>query len=77
MTTYTADMVLLTRLRRWRERKGFTQAELAEAAGITRAALSRLENCQAPPKPSNLRRLAKALDLKPEDLSDPEEIGPH
>jgi transcriptional regulator with XRE-family HTH domain len=65
-------VVLLTRLRWWRERKGFTQAELAESAGITRAALSRLENLQAPPRASTLRALAKALKLKPEDLSEPQ-----
>jgi len=70
-TSYTEVVVLLTRLRAWRERKGFSQEELAEKAGITRAALSRLENCHAPPRPGTLKRLAVALELKPEDLSDP------
>jgi transcriptional regulator with XRE-family HTH domain len=69
---YTPSMVLLlTRLRALRERKGLTQAELAAAAGITRGSLGRPENLKGPPRPPTTRRLARALGVKPEDLSDP------
>ena len=68
---YTLGVVLLTRLRALRERKGLTQAELAARAGITRGSLGRLENLQGPPRPPTTRRLAKALGVKPEDLSEP------
>ena len=54
----------------WRERKALSQQELAEKAGITRAALSRIESAQAEPHPRNVRKLARALGLEPEDLMD-------
>jgi transcriptional regulator with XRE-family HTH domain len=68
---YPARVVRLTRLRLWRERKALSQQELAERAGITRAALSRIESGQAEPHPRTTRKLAKALGLQPDDLMEP------
>jgi transcriptional regulator with XRE-family HTH domain len=67
-SVYSSRVVRLTRLRKWRERKAFSQQELAERAHITRAALSRIESGAAEPHPRTIRKLAQALGVQPEDL---------
>lgn len=71
MSTSTQRVVYLKRLKYWRERRAMTQAELSEKAGITAAALSRLENSQAQPRPSTTRKLAEVLDVEPGVLMGP------
>jgi Zn-dependent peptidase ImmA (M78 family)/DNA-binding XRE family transcriptional regulator len=51
-----------------RRARGLTQPEVAEAAGITQAALSRYENDQRTPEPEVLARLASALEVTPQLL---------
>ena len=55
----------------WRERRALTQQELADLAGITRVALSRIESGQAEPMAKTIRRLAHALNVQVDDLMDP------
>lgn len=64
-------MVKLQRLRQVRERKVLTQAQLAERAGISRVALSKIESCASDPYPTTIRKLAAALGVDPEDLMEP------
>jgi transcriptional regulator with XRE-family HTH domain len=45
-----------------------TQVELAERAGLTTAAVARIERDEAEPRPSTLRKLAEALNVQPRDL---------
>jgi transcriptional regulator with XRE-family HTH domain len=45
-----------------------TQVELAERAGLTTAAVARIERDEAQPRPSTLRKLAEALNVQPRDL---------
>jgi transcriptional regulator with XRE-family HTH domain len=45
-----------------------TQAELAEKAGLTTAAVARIERDEAEPRPSTLRKLAGALNVQPREL---------
>ena len=45
-----------------------SQRGLAKTAGITQAALFRLETGETDPRLSTLRRLAKALDVNVADL---------
>ena len=52
------------RLKRLRERKGLTQEELAEKAGLSRGYVSRLEIGRHDPPLSLVRKLAKALRVK-------------
>ncbi len=47
-----------------REAHGMTQRALASRAGITQAALFRLESGATDPRLSTLRRLAKALGVR-------------
>jgi transcriptional regulator with XRE-family HTH domain len=52
-------------IHRFRERLGYTQLELAVAAGISRPHLANIEAGRKPLSNIHLARIAKALDLKP------------
>ena len=56
-------------LRRLREDRLLTQAELAERAGIALSSLVRIENDQVDPRFSSIRKLARALDADPKELT--------
>jgi len=56
-------------LRRLREDRLLTQAELAERAGIALSSLVRIENDQVDPRFSSIRKLARALDVNPRELT--------
>jgi transcriptional regulator with XRE-family HTH domain len=55
-------------LRYWRLRKALTQADLAQLTGLDMATISQIETGKRSPRPSTLRKLAKALDVKPAEL---------
>jgi transcriptional regulator with XRE-family HTH domain len=56
------------RLKRLRTLNALTQAELAEKAGLTTAAVARIERDEAEPRPTTLRKLASALGVQPREL---------
>jgi transcriptional regulator with XRE-family HTH domain len=51
-----------------RQARGWSQAELAERAGISRPYLARLETGRQDPRVSVLLRIARALKLTTNDL---------
>jgi XRE family transcriptional regulator, regulator of sulfur utilization len=55
-------------VRELRTLSALTQEELADRAGITATALSRIERNEAEPRPSTLRKLAAALGVEPREL---------
>jgi transcriptional regulator with XRE-family HTH domain len=55
-------------LKRLRTLNALTQEELANKAGLTPAAVARIERNEAEPRPSTLRKLAAALDVKPAQI---------
>ena len=55
-------------VRELRTLSALTQEELADRAGITPTALSRIERNEAEPRPSTLRKLAAALGVEPREL---------
>jgi transcriptional regulator with XRE-family HTH domain len=55
-------------LKRLRTLNALTQVELANKAGLTPAAVARIERNEAEPRPSTLRKLAAALDVKPAQI---------
>jgi transcriptional regulator with XRE-family HTH domain len=57
----------LTKLRDWRQMSGMSQEELARRAGLSHAAISRIE-CGAGCTPATARKLAYALNLEIPDL---------
>lgn len=58
---------VIPNLRRWREHALLTQKELAEQAGVSRPTLVRAEQGE-PISMLNIRRLAGALEVKPDQL---------
>jgi XRE family transcriptional regulator, regulator of sulfur utilization len=52
-----------------RTRKGLTQEDLADLAGVTVRTIQRIENGSTSPRPYTLRALAKALGTAPESLA--------
>ena len=59
---------MTTPLREIRKGRFMTQSELAAAANLTIATISRLENGRRRPHLSTVRRLAEALGVRPEKL---------
>jgi transcriptional regulator with XRE-family HTH domain len=62
------DQALASTLRRLRDDRGQTQEDLAYKAGITVAALARIERGNTNPTWTTVRSIAKALDVKLSDL---------
>jgi transcriptional regulator with XRE-family HTH domain len=56
-------------LRQLREDRLLTQEELGEAAGVSRDQISRIERNEVDPRFSTIRKLAKALDIDPRELT--------
>ncbi len=60
-------------LKRLRVLNALTQAELAQKAGLTPAAVARIERNEAEPRMTTLRKLAEALSVEPHELVKGEE----
>ena len=56
------------KVKRLRDERALTQEELANKAGLTVAALSRIERYNAEPRPTTRRKLAEALGVSPSEL---------
>lgn len=61
----------LNRLRALRDQQYLSQQELAELADVARNTIQRIETGQLRPRGKTVRKLAKALKVKPADLSGP------
>ena len=61
-------MLRTTRLRELRERASFSQMELSEISGVSRATIADLELGKRGARPRTRRRLAKALGVDPWEL---------
>ena len=58
----------VARLRELRRRRVLTLEELAERAGVGRNTIWRLEHGVMGAQPRTIRKLAKALNIEPEEL---------
>ena len=67
-------MVKLPALRQYRERAALSQAELAEAAGVSRVTIVRGEASEDM-FPRTARKIAAVLGVRPADLMGPLEEG--
>ncbi len=67
--------ILGSNIRRLRMAKGVSQADLAEAAGLSRPGYRNVEVGAATPRTSTLMRIAEALGVKLEALLGPESDG--
>jgi transcriptional regulator with XRE-family HTH domain len=59
---------VLARLRRERERRAWSQGELAREAGMSRTSVSNLEGAKHGAYPGTVRKLAAALGVEPTAL---------
>jgi transcriptional regulator with XRE-family HTH domain len=62
-------------LRRIREERGLSQADLAAASGVDRATINQVEGDRRSPTLATLNKLADALGVEPADLIDPKVQG--
>ena len=67
-------MALGENVRRLREEKFLSTAELAEKAGVSRNTLWRIESGQYAAVPKTVRKIAEALGVQPTDLATMEEL---
>jgi transcriptional regulator with XRE-family HTH domain len=58
------------RIRRWRQLASMTQAELAEAVGVTQATLSHYETGKRDVSVATLLRIAEVLGVSLQDLTE-------
>lgn len=61
-------MALNDRIRILRERKALSQRELASLARLNTATINRIETGQHKPQPATIRKIALALEIRPEEL---------
>jgi len=69
---------LAQRVKDLRIRKGYSQEELSAKTGLSLRTVQRIENSENEPRGDSLRRLASALQVTPDDLTDwdmPEDRG--
>ena len=62
------------RLRQLRLLKAMTQRTLAEKAGVDKTTVYRLENHKSRASPTTIGKLARALDVNPEELAEQERL---
>jgi transcriptional regulator with XRE-family HTH domain len=55
-------------LKRWRDKRGLTQEQLAHDAGITTGYANQVENGKKVPTLTVILKLARALEMTPSDL---------
>jgi len=68
MATLEAVVHIGERLKQLRIEQAMTQEELAQAAGIGKNTVNRLETNATEPRPPTLRKLARALGVEPREL---------
>jgi transcriptional regulator with XRE-family HTH domain len=61
-------MFIASRLRRLRKSRGVKQAALAKHVGVTRAMVSRWENCHFAPYPNDIPYICEALGVSQEEF---------
>ncbi len=71
MTPLTASLPREPTLAGWRQRRCWTQAELAARAGISRFTLSKIERGRCQPTPKIRRKLCAALETTPDRVAFP------
>jgi transcriptional regulator with XRE-family HTH domain len=60
--------VLAKNLKGTRRKRGFTQEQLAEKAGVSTHYIAMIETCKTFPKPEMLERLSLVMEIEPHDL---------
>lgn len=61
---------LAQKIKGLRNRKGFSQEELAEKAGLSLRTIQRIENGETEPRGDSLKRIASAFDVSSDEILD-------
>jgi len=61
-------------LKRLRERRALSLTDLAEIARVNRVTINRIENGKQKPMPRTIRKLAEALRVSTEELTQPPDL---
>ena len=61
---------LAQKIKKLRVRKGFSQEELSERSGLSLRTIQRIENGETEPRGDSLRRIAFALDVTSDEITD-------
>lgn len=61
---------LAKRIKSLRNRKGFSQEELAEQSGLSLRTIQRIENGETEPRGDSLKRLAEVFNVTPDEIVD-------
>ena len=64
------NITLNERLKKYREKRGWTQADLAERSGYSRSSIINWENGKRAPRTVDIDKLALVLGILPRDLVD-------
>jgi transcriptional regulator with XRE-family HTH domain len=67
----------MDRLAELREKRGLTLRELSRMSGVSPDTINQIELGHRRPRPSTLRKLARALDIDIEDFFEDEELTSH
>jgi transcriptional regulator with XRE-family HTH domain len=67
-------MSLAEAVKHYRGARYMSQAELADAAAVSRTTIARIEAGEIVPYPRTVRKLAEALGVQPSELASPEEL---
>jgi transcriptional regulator with XRE-family HTH domain len=65
----------VTKMKALRQERVLSQRELATMAGLTQMTVWRLENGYRDARPGTIRKIARALGVKPKDLLKAKEQG--
>jgi transcriptional regulator with XRE-family HTH domain len=58
------------RIKELRARRGFSQEELSEMSGLSLRTIQRLENGESDPRGDTLKRLSKAFNVTPDEITE-------
>ena len=64
-------VIMMMRIKAERLARHWTQTDLAARAGLSASDISRIETGRMQPYPRQVRRIARALRLEPEQLLEP------
>jgi len=61
-------MTTLLKIKQLRRNKGYSIRKLSELTGISKSTLNDLENNKSIPRPEDLEKIARALEVTPKEL---------
>jgi len=67
-STHRYRAIEVPALREWRQRAALSQEELGKLAEVSSGTIAKIESARRRARPSTVRKLARALDVTPQEL---------